>query len=221
MDTYKVTLTGTQPLLLHHDDIEWADKMSEWVMDADNKKNSKAGDDRTPAFKWIGCLYRDEEGRLIMPTENIMRCIMEAGKTVPTGKGMATFKSQTQSGIMPQALGWPIVGRDGKAIPTGPIDALMKVKDFEKHKEAVKPMGFSLFVKRARIGASKHVRVRPRFENWQISGELVVTDESITERILKNILDIAGRLKGLGDWRPGSKTPGPFGMFTASLEKIT
>lgn len=219
MDTYRVTLTGTQPLLLHHDDIEWADRMSEWGTNPDNKKNSKAGDDRTPAFRWIGCLYRDEEGRLIMPTENIMRCIMEGGAKVPTGQRQGTFKSQSQSGIMPQALGWPIVV-NGKTVPVAPIDELMKVRNFDAHKEAVKSMGFSLFVKRARIGQSKHIRVRPRFETWQVSGDLVVTDESISERILKSILDVAGRLKGLGDWRPGSKTPGPFGMFTAGLVKL-
>ena len=73
MRTYVVTITGTQPLLMHHDDIDWADTMEQWKLDKDNKKNSKAGDDRSPAFRWIGNLYRDENGAIILPTDNITR----------------------------------------------------------------------------------------------------------------------------------------------------
>jgi hypothetical protein len=51
MRNYEVTMTGTQPLLLHADDIEWADRMSAWKDDPANKKTSKAGDDRSPAWR--------------------------------------------------------------------------------------------------------------------------------------------------------------------------
>jgi hypothetical protein len=83
----------------------------------------------------------------------------------------------------------------------------------------VKALGFSLYLKRARIGQSKHIRVRPRFESWSATGELVVVDDQITEAVLTDILEVAGKYKGLGDWRPSSKTPGTFGMFNASLRQ--
>jgi len=70
MQTYRVKITGTQPLLMHADDIEWADQMERWKLDKDNKKNSKAGDDRTPAHRWIGSLYRNEAGEVVLPNEN-------------------------------------------------------------------------------------------------------------------------------------------------------
>jgi hypothetical protein len=35
--------------------------------------------------------------------------------------------------------------------------------------------------------------------------------------VLSDIFNYAGRYKGLGDWRPGSKTPGTWGMFTAEV----
>ena len=54
MQTYQVSLIGQQALLMHKDDIEWADEMEDWRVDKDNKKNSKAGDDRTPAHRWMG-----------------------------------------------------------------------------------------------------------------------------------------------------------------------
>ena len=79
-------------------------------------------------------------------------------------------------------------------------------------------MGFSLFVKRAKIGNAKHIRVRPRFENWSCTGDITILDSQISKEILQSILDICGQYKGLGDWRPGAKTPGPFGMFKATVK---
>lgn len=222
MRTYHVTLTGTQPLLMHHDDIDWADTMEQWKLDKDNKKSSKAGDDRSPAFRWIGNLYRDESGRIIIPTDNIMRCLMEGATMVlvPGGKSGKTFKAQSQSGIMPRAVGWELLS-GGKSIDTSQLDRLMKENDFAKHEEAARKMGFVLFKKRAKIGQSKHVRVRPRFDQWSASGELLVVDEQITDDVLSDILEMAGKYKGLGDWRPSSKTPGTFGMFTAAVKRLS
>lgn len=217
---YQVNIAGTQPLLMHSDDIEWSDQMERWKNDKDNKKEGRAGDDRSPAWRWLGNLYQDGK-TVIVPIENIMRCMMEGGAMVlvPGGKSGKTFKAQTQSGIMPTSAGWPVLS-EGKPFAFEPLKKLVGNKDFEAHKAAAKASGFELFIKRAKIGASKHVRVRPRFNQWSISGELVVTDEQITTDVLSDILECAGTYKGLGDWRPGSKTPGPFGMFEASVKAI-
>lgn len=221
MRIYSVTITGTQPLLMHHDDIDWADQLDAWKNDKDNKKRNKAGDDRTPAFRWIGCLYRGEDGGIIIPTENLMRCMMEGAAMVlvPGGRSGKTFKSQSQSGIIPRDIGWTLL-INGKPIQTAPIDALMTEPSFAVHAETAKSLGFSLHMKRARIGASKHIRVRPRFINWTASGELAVIDEQITDGILSDILEMAGKYKGLGDWRPGGKTPGTMGMFSAVTKRV-
>lgn len=219
MRVYTVTITGTQPLLMHHDDIDWADRMEEWKLDKDNKVKSKAGDDRSPAFRWVGNLYRNGQNQIVMPTDNVMRCLMEGAAMVlvPGGKSGKTFKAQSQSGIMPRSSGWELlVG--GASIDTSSLNGLIKEPDFAKHEAAARKMGFTLFKKRAKIGASKHVRVRPRFDNWSASGELMVQDEQITTSVLEDILEMAGKYKGLGDWRPSSKTPGTFGMFVATVK---
>jgi hypothetical protein len=189
---------------MHWDNIEWADKMDAWKNDPSNKKNSKAGDDRTPAWRWVGYAYHDGE-RLTMPAENIMRSLMEGGAMVPVpgGRSGKTFKSQSQSGLMSMSPDWPLlVG--GATIST----------------KAVRKLGFELHVKRAKIGTSKHIRVRPMFRDWACQGVLSVTDEQITEQVLRDILIYAGNYKGLGDWRPGSKTPGAFGMFGAEVKAV-
>lgn len=218
--TYQVTLKGKTPLLMHWDNIEWADQMDEWKDSAENKKGSKAGDDRSPAWRWLGCVYHDEN-QIVMPSDNISRCVMEGGAMVPVpgGKNGKTFKSQSQSGMMTGEPSWPfLVG--GKAIDVKPILALRKQNTFALHKKAVGELGFQLFVKRAKVGASKHVRVRPRFDEWSTTGTIVVWDDQITESVLAEILDYAGRYKGLGDWRPGGRTPGPHGMFSATVKAI-
>ncbi len=224
MKTYQVEIQGKQPLLMHSDDIEWSDTMDKWRLDKDNKKVSRAGDDRTPAWRWLGCLYHNHE-HVVIPIANIMRNLMEAGAMVlvPGGRAGKTFKAQTQSGIMPgvkTASGWPLVV-NGKPLPYAPFEELVGQKDFDKHKEAAIAHGFELFIKRAKIGASKHVRVRPKFDQWSTKGELVVTDEQITTSILEDILDCGGTYKGLGDWRPSSKTPGFYGMFEATVKELS
>ena len=51
---YAVTLTGESPLLMHADDLKWRSELDRWLANPENKRLSKAGDDRTPAWKWLG-----------------------------------------------------------------------------------------------------------------------------------------------------------------------
>jgi len=218
MKTFEVTITGTMPMLMHADNIDWADQMDAWKNDPKNKQSSKAGDDRTPPWRWIGCLNIDSN-IVTIPSEYIMRCIMEGATQVPTGRRQETFKSRSQSGLICEDFHWPMLVK-GKTIAIKDIGKLREVELFSEHAAKVQDMGFSLFVKRAKIGTSKHIRVRPRFDNWSSEGRIIAQDEQITLGVLEQILGMAGRFKGLGDWRPGSKTPGPWGTFTAEVTQV-
>jgi hypothetical protein len=107
MRTYNVTITGVTPLLMHQDNIEWSDRMDAWKNDPKNKKSGKAGDDRSPAYRWIGSTYHDGT-HVALPADNIMRCLMEGGAMVlvPGGRNGKTFKAQTQSGIVLAEAFW-------------------------------------------------------------------------------------------------------------------
>lgn len=212
---YKVMLTGVLPLLMHADSVEWADKMEAWKNDPKNKKMSKAGDDRTPPERWIGYIYHD--GNLVaLPWDNIMTCLRQAATTVPTGQGKKTFKTQSVAGILSNETFWPIyVG--GKTISVEDIRTAAAETDFSKHMQYAEALGFRLDVRRARVGESKHIRVRPRFDNWTANGSILVKDDAIKPQVLQNIFEIAGTEKGLMDWRLGGKTPGPFGTFSATI----
>lgn len=217
---YRAELTGITPLLMHSDNIDWADQMELWRADPANRDKSKAGDDRTPAFRWIGSVYHNDDV-ICMSSDNLARCLMEGGALVPVpGKGKKTFKAQTQSGMKVDDLLIPL-HVSGKIIPMGPINELMNVGAFPDHIVAARKMGFSLFSKRVRIGAAKHIRVRPKFDSWKLIFTISVWDEAITKDVLRSVLDYSGMYKGLSDWRPGSKTPGSYGMFKVeALEQI-
>lgn len=223
MKTYNVTITGKTPMIHHWDNIEWSDEMKAWEADPANKKTSVKGDDRSPAHRWLGGLYHD--GTVVaVPQDNIMRCLMEGGAMVPVpgGKNGKTFKAQTQSGMLVGEPFWPMLVPGPSAprqIPVAPILALKHEPDFLIHKDTAKKFGFELFVKRAKLPqGAKHVRVRPRFSEWSISGTIIVWDDQITKSVLADILKYTGLYKGLGDWRPGGKTPGPHGMFTGTID---
>ena len=219
MRTYKVTITGKTPLLMHHDNIEWADFMDAWKNDPANKKGSKAGDDRSPAWRWLGCVYHDGT-HLAIPQANIMKSLMEGGAMVPVpgGKNGKTFKSQTQSGMMSVEPFWQL-RIAGKPLTWASIESLKDCETFADHKQKARSLGFELLVKRAAVGTSKHVRVRPQFAaGWAAVGSIAVWDDQITEAALRDIFEYAGQYKGIGDWRPGApKKPGPYGTFEAKI----
>lgn len=220
MRTYEVTITGKTPLLLHPDDIDWADKMDAWKNNPENKKTSKAGDDRSPAWRWVGNAMNDGE-KLALSSDMVMACLMQGGAMVPVpgAKGNKTFKSQTQSGMASATAFWTLQV-NGAEVPMSRIKPLLKIEDFATHREKVSELGFALFVKRAKVGTSKHIRVRPRFRAWGVIGRLVVHDDQLTEQVLADVLHYAGTYKGLGDWRPGGRTPGAFGTFSAEIKKV-
>lgn len=215
---YAVKITGVTPILMHSDNVEWSDFLKTWQKDPANKGKSVAGDDRTPAFTWIGYLYQDA-GKVVIPADNLMTVLREGGAKVPTGKRQGTFKSQSQSGIVVDQSGWDLVV-DGHGIDFKEIKKLIEEPDFQVHKETAESMGFELFVKRATVNKNKHVRVRPRFDRWECSGTVTVLDDSITTNVLQDIFTFAGAYCGMCDWRPSSKTPGAFGKFTAEVNEV-
>lgn len=218
--TYEFTFTGKSSLLMHFDNIDGIAEIEAWRKDPVNKAVSVRGDDRSPAWTWIAYAYIDN-GNLVIPSDNVMRALCSAGaqKEIPGGKHGKTFKDATQYGIVPTDETFSfLVG--GEKVPTQEISNLWEDNDFSKHEKLAEKLGFKLFKKRAKIGQSKHIRVRPMFTEWAIKGSFVVTEQAITEEVLGDLLRIAGDRVGLCDWRPSSKTPGPYGRFDAMLERV-
>lgn len=219
MGVYEFKLTGQTPILFHHDNIDGMEVVQEWQKDPRNKGLSKAGDDRSPAWVWKQYLYVDTEGFVTLPGENLMAALRYAGAKV-VGNKRESFKARSQSGLLLASEYLEFQGPNGR-ISMEDLEDIHEQK-FADHAEMVKDFGFSLFVKRATVGQSKHVRVRPRFDHWTVKGQIQVLEPSITEDILRTMFEIAGERAGLGDWRPSAKiSPGPYGRFSTELKAVS
>jgi len=214
---YRFTLTGLGPAIMHWDNIEWTDIMEEQrsKIKSQDKKNFKAGDDRCPPHTWKGYTYNDGE-HIAIPHDNLRSCLMKAGARVEL-QGKKTYKELTQCAILFDDL-YIDFFVDGKKIPWKPVEAISGT--FAEQCATARSLGFRLFAKRAAVGQAKHIRVRPRFENWTAQGTFTVVDEQMKLEVLKKIWQIGGLYIGLLDWRPGSpKSPGPYGRFSVEVEK--
>lgn len=224
---YAFTLTGKTPILFHADDVEAADELKAWRKDPSNKESSVPGDDRSPAWSWQTYLYHDKE-HLAIPQENILACLAKAGALIPFPKGRGNFKAASQSGLVIPAEYCEFRSM-GKQVPVAPIHEI-KTLPFAEQVAAFRkmvPTGgdenpvANLKVKRATVGASKHVRVRAEFRAWTVHGVVDVFDPIITPEVLAQMFEIGGRRIGLLDWRPGSpKKPGPYGTFVGTVAPL-
>ena len=211
MQTYSFVIKGATPLLMHKDDVELADVVTEWRMNPKNKNLKKPGDDRAPAWTWQTYLHHD--GRhLAIPSDMLWTCLRDAATSV-TMRGSKSFKESAAAGFFLSEEYLPLLVA-GKQIPIAPIKQ-MADEPFSKQVLLVRSSGFELFTKRARINNStKHVRVRPKFTEWSVQGILGVLAPELTFDVLQQIGEIAGRYKGLGDGRVGSpKKPWRYGQF--------
>lgn len=216
--TYQVNLTGESPIIMHADNLKGAEKVRAWQKNPNNKEMSVAGDDRSPAWTWLTYCYHNGKN-LVIDVDCIMSMLRDAGKKCPAPTGRGSLKSQTQSGIIAEGLGWDLL-TNGNTIPWEPLEALYNEPDFEVHQQVAESLGVELFLKRAKIGMAKHVRVRPRISNWTASGVITVLDDQLTQDVITTILKQGGFYIGLCDWRPGSRSPGQFGRFSVNVKKI-
>jgi hypothetical protein len=200
---------------MHADDVEAATLLDEWRKDPANKNFSVKGDDRSPGWTWQTYLYRNEDGKVAMPADNVMVALRQAGAKMILQR-QTTFKAITQSGLLmtEETLEFTNGGREIS------IASFVENRDekFADQKKRAEKAGFELFVKRAPIGTAKHVRVRPMFRSWVVNGTVQIMAPEITFDKLQTLFEMAGNV-GLCDWRPGCKTPGRHGMFEATVTK--
>lgn len=214
---FVMQIKGVTPLLMHKDNLEWQDRMKAWIGDPDNKKKSVAGDDRTPGFTWLGSLY-EADGLAVLEWEMILKALTTAGSKV-IKKGMTTYKQSVASAVFLDGMTFPVLVKGKEVQVGGLMKKLHDEMDYAKHCTEAERCGFRLFAKRAGVNGSKHVRVRPRFDEWAVVVRGTVDTDELDAATFAKIVSIAGARVGLGDWRPSSpKAPGSYGMFTAELK---
>ncbi|HEU0180317.1 MAG TPA: hypothetical protein VFV58_39275 [Blastocatellia bacterium] len=138
--------------------------------------------------------YLDEKGNFVFPTVAVKAAIASGGKGRRIGKLSAL-------GVLKATI--------------FPLDEYFQILDAKG-----KPMsGKSYTVDTRRVVLNKTIgimRSRPKIENWRAVVNLEV-DDTIVEnlKMIEEIGNLAGRMVGIGDYRP--EKGGPFGRFSLRL----
>jgi len=182
--TIQITIQGTTPLLCNRFTDEAAMKASS------GSAVVAVGDKGSPKDQADKKLYRDESGKLVIPQPNLFRCILDGGKFFKAGKSKVTTQ---KSSLIPACLS---------------IDALTIPID---HKDP-----WSVDTRPVRIPATggRILCHRPVFNDWALSFTVELDTEILSPKVLRDIVDAAGKRIGLGDFRPDCK--GPFGKFVVT-----
>ena len=136
-------------------------------------------------------LYKNPEGKLYQPATHIYGALIEAGKHKRVaGGGKATFSK--------------IVGY---AVEINPFEIIHKKQKWEI---------FSILAVNPNT-KGRNMLHRPMLREWELDFEVTFDDDEIQPSIMKELLDIAGRIAGIGDWRPQKK--GPYGKFQVTSWK--
>ena len=222
-----MTLASATELLMDRDNISFAEKIVRWQKDPTNSDQQSPGDDRAPAWGWLGKLHYDEMTKRVgLPQSMLLACLRASGVLIPhpTAKYGKTLKEASQAGLQFTTTLCPLLVRRPDDPGWGVIDyealfhKLEAEDDFMVHEEVVKQFGFRLDVRRAHPQPNRaHVRVRPMFAPWRCICEVRVLDEVFTDAVLMQMFQIAGNAKGIGNWRPSTRKAGAYGLFTVEM----
>lgn len=183
-----ITLTGTSELLMHNERlVNPFDPIVQQMKELTSKRK-KTEDDllALSRLEFEGGLYMDEAGPMI-PTYNIKRSFIEGGRLHKLGKHVERAFSPRQATASLEYSG----PRD--------IDAMWKAGMRD--------------IRGVRVGTSKVLRCRPRFESGWTATFLAFVDTTVLNlEELRMVADRAGEMCGLCDYR------GRFGRYVATID---
>jgi len=183
-----VSIEGATPLLCN----KFTDEAQEKATSGNTV--STVGDRGTPREIAESKLYTDLDGNTCIPQPNILRCIIDAGKYFKAGKSKVTTQ---KSSLIPSCV--DIEGVSYKIEHTEP---------------------WTVDTRPVRIPATggRILCHRPCFNDWKLTLEIILDTTVLSVKLLREIVDKAGRAIGLGDFRPDCK--GPFGKFKVTLWEV-
>lgn len=191
MEEIKVKWTGLRPLVMHNGLL--ADKTYEFtqkskvITDKGSKKMTDTDYATLARLGWEGALYWDEKFGVIIPSDNIERCIQLGAQKSRLGKDV-------QAAVLLKEESVPI--------------------KYDGPKSKDKMFADPRFVLRKGVAVQKSriIRIRPMIPTGWVLEFTVEFDDAIVNRAdLIRAMKDAGALIGLGDWRP------KFGRFIVEI----
>jgi hypothetical protein len=186
----KIKIKGITPLICNRFHDEAAMQAS-----AGTRAAAAAGSRGTPQEICEKKLYLNAKGKPMIPQPNLLRCIVEGGRFHKAGKKQITTQKES--------LLYACLDIDGTEIDI-------------KHKQPWKVDTRPVVIPSTGGRILAH---RPMFDDWELSFTADVDTALVTEDLIRQIIDDAGKRVGLGDYRPARK--GPYGKFVVTEWKAT
>lgn len=186
MKLFEVVIAALSPMMM--------DRIDESALRGGSSGATK-GDEGDPREVAERKIYTDLEGNIVVPTSNLLRCLIDVGKWFKVGRKQVTTKDSSMVtaciGIDPVPF-IPLKYREPWEVDTRPIRMLTGIR----------------------------LADRPMFHDWSLAFTITLEDDLMTVKLLRDLVDAAGRRVGIGPFRPDRK--GPFGKFAVTKwEEVT
>jgi hypothetical protein len=196
LTTVQIKISGESPLLCHNG--QTADPRNTYAkaMKAVSSKRKKtdADFDELARLEWLAGLYRFRD-ELVIPDYVLESCFVNGAKKSKRGPQAKCGLFFTQHAVL-----------DFDSKPEQINDQSL-AEMFESGK-FVHTIG-------VKVGMAKVMRTRPMFRDWRLVATAQFDPDVMNLRDIEEIAIDAGKLVGIGDWRP------KHGRFTAEVTPVT
>ncbi len=174
----EIKVKGITPLML--------DRFHEGLLNK-GPKSTGSGEELSPKEQAEGKLYQDDKGIPIFPADNLLACIIDAGRFIKVGKRQLSTRDTT---IVTSFLSI--------------VEGFLVIKSKEEWRVDARGI-----VNQATKG--RHICYRPIFDEWGFTFTIDVDGKECSEKTARELIDRAGRAVGIGVMRPSRK--GRYGQF--------
>jgi len=181
MKSYKVRIKGSSPYMQHRMDDQ---KLEQWEKERHMIIENLGLNTPDQVRAEFHC-YRNDDGHCFIPSAQIKSALIEAGKLVKGKVGSAT---KSMKNIV---AGMFLVTPEQILIPD--YDQLDKRSAVNRNVKA------------------RIIVLRPKWSQWEAEFTLKVKIDTLTEDMIKNIIQYAGEYIGIGSFRPTNN--GEFGCY--------
>lgn len=187
---------GTRPLLMHN--VQLASPMNRYAKELSRLNKAKPSSKRTDddrleiaRVEWEGGLYHEDGIGPYIPASWVFKSLLEGARSGRRGQ-------KIEGGVTVVEMVHPLIYKGPRAIAEMWGDGASEFVDFRT----------------VRVGQAKVDRCRPIFRTWKFEAELLIDPTVIDPDEVADIASIAGRLKGMGDYRQ------QYGRFEAVVERL-
>ncbi|HXG77666.1 MAG TPA: hypothetical protein VNJ53_13955 [Gaiellaceae bacterium] len=186
-------LRGTRDLLLHNGRL--ANPMDPWTIEiakfAKKRDKTIAELGRLAELEARGGLYETPDGFIGLPQINVRACLLEAAKAFKLKKWLNETLVSEPDVVVPLVIG-------GRTL---------------KWDEAFSSRAIAIHYVGVVVSGRRTMRARPRIPaGWEATVDFDLHADSLHASKLEPVIERAGQVIGLGDWRP------IFGTFEATAK---